>query len=83
MSQSPVDDVLAKMNNIVASDGGKITLRSYDADAQVLEVDYLMKANEDCPTCSVSGDMLQIFIKDSLQSHGVPIGEVIVKESAA
>jgi Fe-S cluster biogenesis protein NfuA len=76
-----VEDVLGKMNAMVAADGGKITMRSYDPGAQVLEVDYTTQVNEDCPTCTVTGDMLKIFLTESLQSHGVPIDEVIVAES--
>lgn len=78
-----IEEVLAKMNGVVAGDGGRVTLRSYDPGAQVLEVDYAMKVNEDCPTCSISAEMLSIFLKDAMNSHGMPVDDVVVKEMSA
>jgi Fe-S cluster biogenesis protein NfuA len=78
---APMEEVLRKMNAMVASEGGEVTIRSYDpAGAGVLEVDFRVRPNEECPTCSFTGTMLHMFMTDSLQSHGVPVGELQVNE---
>ena len=76
---SSVEQVITLMNQVVARDGGLITLRSYDP-GQALEVDYRVEVNEDCPTCTVSGAMLETFLAESLRSHGVAVEKVIVSE---
>jgi Fe-S cluster biogenesis protein NfuA len=75
-----LEDVLRKMNAMVATEGGELTIRSYDP-AGVLEVDYRMRPNEDCPTCSITGEMVKMFMEDSLETHGVAVGEVQVTET--
>ena len=76
-----VDTVIQKMNAVVATDGGRLTLESYDADGDHnLVVRYEAKPNEECATCSITSDLVSSFLADSMTSHGLPIGEVIVNE---
>jgi Fe-S cluster biogenesis protein NfuA len=77
-----LEEVIGKMNAMVSGDGGEVTIRSYDpAGAGRLEVDYRMRPNEECPTCSFSGAMLKMFLEDSLESHGVAVATVQVNET--
>lgn len=73
-----VELVIDLMNKLVARDGGHVTLNSYDASAKVLEVEYTFEPNEDCLTCTISADMLQTFLAESLRTHGIQIGDLIV-----
>ena len=75
-----VDEAIALMNQMVERDGGVVTLRGYDADAQTLDVDYSVEVNEDCPTCMIDAKMLGTFLADSLRSRGIPIEKVNVTE---
>src|SRR4029077_4873421 len=79
-SDSPtVDKVLELMNAMVAKDGGEITLESFDADALTMAVDYRMGINEECATCSITPELVQVFLTESLESHGVSNMNVTVK----
>jgi hypothetical protein len=76
-----VDTVIEKMNAVVATDGGRLTLESYDAEGDHnLVVRYEAKPNEECATCSITSDLVSSFLADSMTSHGLPVGEVIVNE---
>jgi Fe-S cluster biogenesis protein NfuA len=75
----PLDEVMRKMNAMVAIEGGALALRSYEPEG-ALVVDYTMRPNEECPTCSIDGNMVKMFLEDSLDTHGVPVGEVQVTE---
>lgn len=77
-----VEKVLALMNTMVAKDGGVITLDVFDADAGKMAVDYRMGINEECATCSITPELVQVFLTESLESHGVPNVEVVVKSVA-
>jgi hypothetical protein len=76
-----LDTVMQKMNAIVATDGARLTLESYDAEgAHNLVVRFEAKPNDECATCSITSDLVSTFLADSMTSHGLPIGEVIVNE---
>ena len=77
-----VDKVLELMNAMVAKDGGEITLESFDADARTMAVDYRMGINEECATCSITPELVQVFLAESLESHGVENVNVTVKSVA-
>jgi len=76
-----LDTVIEKMNVIVATDGGRLTLESYDADGDHdLVVRFEAKPNDECETCTITSDLVSTFLADSMASHGLPVGEVIVNE---
>jgi Fe-S cluster biogenesis protein NfuA len=79
-ASGPLEEVLRKMNAMVAIEGGELALQSYDP-AGALVVDYKMRPNEECPTCSIDGAMVKMFLEDSLETHGVPVAEVQVTET--
>jgi Fe-S cluster biogenesis protein NfuA len=81
-SNPTVDKVLELMNNMVAKDGGVITLDAFDPDAGTMAVDYRMGINEECATCSITPELVQVFLAESLDSHGVPNVDVVVKSVA-
>lgn len=77
-----VEKVLELMNAMVAKDGGEITLHSFDANTPALAVDYRMGINEECVTCSITPELVQVFLTESLESHGVPGVDVTVQPVA-
>lgn len=78
-SSPEVDNVIELMNGMVAKDGGQIALQSYDAPSGTVTVDYKEGVNEECITCAITPEMVNMFLLESFKSHGVPVNEVIVK----
>ncbi len=79
MGDHAVDEVLRLMNGMVAGDGGRLTLEEYDPDAGAIRVRYEEGVNDECETCAISAEMVQVFLADSLTAHGVQVGEVTVE----
>jgi Fe-S cluster biogenesis protein NfuA len=75
-----VERVIDLMNGMVARDGGRVSLRSYDPVARSLVVDYDTRPNPDCETCSINAETLELFLAESLRSHGIAIDELTVAE---
>jgi len=82
MADNPaLDTVIQKMNAICATDGARLILESYDAEGDHdLVVTFEAKPNDECETCSITSDLVSTFLADSMASHGLPVGEVIVNE---
>ncbi|MQA84732.1 MAG: hypothetical protein GEV03_08950 [Streptosporangiales bacterium] len=74
-----IEDVLAAMGEVVRSDGGEVTLRSFDPVDGRIVVAYRQGANEECSDCAIDPDMLRQFIEESLRSHGLPACSVHVE----
>lgn len=81
MSSSTVDEVIERINGIVAPDGGRVVLLGSDASEAVVRVRYDMAVNDSCSTCTITPEMLEQFLLESLETHGVQVNRVVVEEN--
>jgi Fe-S cluster biogenesis protein NfuA len=74
-----IHEVLQTMGEVVRSDGGEVSLNSYDPEAGRVVFSYRQAVNDDCSTCAIDADMLQAFLQEALRSHGLEDEEVTVE----
>lgn len=75
-----IREVLTLLGPMVEPDGGSLHVAEFsDADSR-LAVDYLRGSNDACSTCVLDGESLKAFIEEGLQTRGVELSEVTVRE---
>ncbi|MFJ9710302.1 NifU family protein [Streptomyces sp. NPDC101234] len=79
-AQEVVQEVLALLEPMVAPDGGSIRLAEFAPEQSRLTVDYSRGHNDACSTCVLDGDSLKAFIEEGLQTRGIELSEVTVRE---
>ncbi|MGW4911100.1 NifU family protein [Streptomyces sp. NPDC004270] len=79
-AQDVVNEVLELLEPIVAPDGGSIRLAEFAPEQSRLTVDYSRGHNDACATCVLDGESLKAFIEEGLQTRGIELAEVTVRE---
>jgi len=79
-AQDVVQEVLTLLEPMVAPDGGSIRLAEFSPDQSRLTVDYSRGSNDVCATCVLDADSLKAFIEEGLQTRGIELAEVTVRE---
>ncbi|MEV7388200.1 MULTISPECIES: hypothetical protein [unclassified Streptomyces] len=79
-AQEVVQEVLALLEPMVAPDGGSIRLAEFAPEQSRLTVDYSRGHNDVCSTCVLDGDSLKAFIEEGLQTRGIELSQVTVRE---
>lgn len=78
-----ITEVLGLLEPMVASDGGSLRMAEFAPDSATLVVDYARGVNDACATCVIDNDSLKAFIDEGLQSRGLHLTDITIKESAA
>jgi Fe-S cluster biogenesis protein NfuA len=73
-----VEETLSHFRQMLASDGGRLVVLSYDEPTQRLTIRYEKGTNEDCPECVISHEHLELFIKEALDARKCDVREVKV-----
>lgn len=71
--------VVAGLARIVAEDGGRLVLRSYDPARRSLTVALSDAPDEDHPTCLVDAPLVVDFLHEMLCLHGMRLTELRVE----
>ncbi|MEU4657433.1 hypothetical protein AB0G32_26420 [Streptomyces sp. NPDC023723] len=78
--QDVVREVLTLLEPMVEPDGGSIRLAEFSPEQSRLTVDYSRGTNDACSTCVLDGDSLKAFIEEGLQTRGIQLTEITVRE---
>ena len=76
-----VREVLSLLGPMVEADGGSISLDELSDDESRLDVHYARGFNDACSTCVIDGDSLKAFIEEGLQTRGINIARITVRET--
>lgn len=77
-----VREVLALLEPMVVSDGGSLRVGELDEGASRLVVDLARSTGDDaCSTCVIDAESLKAFIDEGLQTRGVALADITVRES--
>jgi Fe-S cluster biogenesis protein NfuA len=76
-----IAEVLGLLEPMVASDGGSLRMAEFAAERKALVVDYDKGQNDACAACVIDSDSLKAFIDEGLQSRGLHLDDIVVKES--
>jgi Fe-S cluster biogenesis protein NfuA len=76
-----ISEVIGAMNELVARDGGRITVGGYEPATAQLELDYVTGKNAECETCLITPETLRDFVLEGLRSRGVDVADVVVQAS--
>ncbi|PWU55413.1 hypothetical protein DLE60_27805 [Micromonospora globispora] len=79
--EAEINEVVGAMNELVARDGGKVSVLGYEEAAARLQLDYDTGRNAECETCLITPDTLRDFVKEGLRSRGVAVADVVVHPS--
>ncbi|MCX4815225.1 NifU family protein [Streptomyces sp. NBC_01239] len=79
-AQDVVREVLTLLEPMVAPDGGSIRLTEFAPEQSRLTVDYVRGHNDACSTCVLDGESLKAFIQEGLQTRGIELSDVTVRE---
>ncbi|MGW2824279.1 NifU family protein [Streptomyces sp. NPDC001443] len=79
-AQDVVQEVLTLLEPMVAPDGGTIRLAEFAPEQSRLTVDYSRGHNDACSTCVLDGESLKAFIEEGLETRGIRLTEVTVRE---
>lgn len=71
--------VVAGLARLVAADGGRLVLRSYDPARQALTVTLSDEPDEDHPTCLVDAGLVGDFLSEMFCLHGMSLAELRVE----
>jgi hypothetical protein len=71
--------VVAGLARLVAEDGGRLVLHSYDPARQSLTVLLSDAPDEDHPTCLVDASLVADFLTEMLCLHGMRLNELRVE----
>jgi Fe-S cluster biogenesis protein NfuA len=74
-----INEVIDAMNELVARDGGIITVLGYEEEAARLQLQYDTGSNDECDTCLITPETLRDFVKEGLRSHGLMVQDVLVQ----
>lgn len=77
-----ITEVLGLLEPMVASDGGALRIAEFVSESSTLVVDYDKGENDACAACVIDGESLKAFIDEGLQSRGLHLADITVKESA-
>lgn len=78
-NHAEIDEVIGAMNELVARDGGTISVLGYEEAAAILNLEYETGSNDECSTCLISPETLSDFVKEGLRSRGVAVTDVVVQ----
>lgn len=73
-----VREAVEAMNDVVAKDGGSVTLVEHDVDNEVVRVRFESGVNDDCPGCLITPDMLTAFLGEAIRARGVSVQQLVV-----
>jgi Fe-S cluster biogenesis protein NfuA len=76
-----INEVIGAMNELVARDGGKVSVLGYEQATARLQLEYDTGMNPDCETCLITPETLRDFVKEGLRSRGVAVTDVDVQAS--
>lgn len=76
-----INEVVGAMNELVARDGGRVTVTGYETAAAQLRLDYVTGSNLECETCLITPETLRDFVLEGLRSRGVAVRDVVVQAS--
>lgn len=76
-----INEVLALLEPMVASDGGSLRIATFSESDSRLAVDYNKGVNDACATCVIDADSLQAFIDEGIRARGVELAEIRVIEA--
>lgn len=79
-AESVIREVLSLLEPMVEPDGGSLRIAEFSEDSTALVVDYLRGTNDACSTCVLDGESLQAFIEEGLDTRGVKLASVTVRE---
>lgn len=71
--------VVAGLARLVAADGGRLVLRSYDPARRTLTVTLSDAPDKDHPTCLVDAPLVEDFLGEMFCLHGMCITELRVE----
>ena len=74
-----INEVIDAMNELVARDGGSISVLGYEEGAARLQLEYDTGSNAECNTCLITPDTLRDFVKEGLRSRGLIVEDVLVQ----
>ena len=77
--RAQIDSVLKLMEQMVSRDGGTLSIKSYDATADRLVVDYYKGPKGGCELCILDDESLKDFIVEALSTRGVRVGDIVLK----
>jgi Fe-S cluster biogenesis protein NfuA len=78
-----IREVLTLLESMVEPDGGSVRLAGFSDEDSRLAVDYLRGSNDACARCVLDGESLKAFIEDGLETRGVQLSEITVRETAS
>lgn len=83
MTASSLEEIIQNFNGMVAADGGRVSLVGEAPSDGELRVRYDMgdDSSDDCATCTITPDMLEVFLQESLHTHGIAVDRVVVETS--
>jgi Fe-S cluster biogenesis protein NfuA len=79
--ETEIHEVIGAMNELVARDGGRVSVLGYEEAAARLQLEYDTGNNADCDTCLITPETLRDFVSEGLRSRGVPVADVVVRAS--
>ena len=72
-----VDRVVSEFGEIVKPDGGKLSVLS--CDGSLLRIRYTPGKNEECESCVLAPETLQLMITEALHDHAPEIESVRIE----
>jgi Fe-S cluster biogenesis protein NfuA len=82
-TSSPVEDAVFELNNLVAKDGGSLTLLSHSPASGSAQFQYVMAEGEDCDSCAITPEIMQAFLEESLRVRGAAINDITLLSPSA
>lgn len=74
-----INEVIDAMNELVARDGGSVSVLGYEEGAAKLQLAYDTGSNAECDTCLITPETLRDFVKEGLRSRGMAVEDVVVQ----
>lgn len=78
-SRRIIEDALSNFRALVAADGGEIRFNAYTED-EMVDIDYKMGTNDECPGCVITSADLAAFVKEAVTARGLPVRDVLVND---
>lgn len=78
-----VREAISELNALVAKDGGSLTLQRHDETEDLVKVKYAMGVNEECDTCSITPDMMEMFLAESFRIRGAEVARIVIEPPVA
>jgi Fe-S cluster biogenesis protein NfuA len=74
--EAEITEVIGAMNELVARDGGNVTVLGFEAAR--LELAYSTGNNDECDTCMITPETMKDFVAEGLRSRGIAVHDVVV-----